>query len=58
MDGDCSKTSMKYDTTEQKLDTEDKESKKKEGLALLIYDFKQRKLIPIKILSMVVFSGK
>jgi hypothetical protein len=57
MDGDCSKTSMKFDT-DQKMDTEDKESKKKEGLALLIYDFKQRKLIPIKILSMVVFSGK
>jgi hypothetical protein len=57
MDEDCSKTSMKFDT-DQKMDTEDKESKKKEGLALLIYDFKQRKLIPIKILSMVVFSGK
>jgi hypothetical protein len=33
------------------------EIEKKEGLALLIYDLKQRKLIPIKILSLIVFSG-
>jgi hypothetical protein len=57
MDGDCSKTSMKSDT-DQKLDMEKTEIEKKEGLALLIYDLKQRKLIPIKILSLIVFSGK
>ncbi|EFX88451.1 hypothetical protein DAPPUDRAFT_311258 [Daphnia pulex] len=56
MDEDCSKTSMKSDT-DQKLDMEKTEIEKKEGLALLIYDLKQRKLIPIKILSLVVFSG-
>ncbi len=57
MDGDCSKTSMKSDT-DQKQDMGKTEIEKKEGLALLIYDLKQRKLIPIKILSLVVFSGK
>ena len=30
---------------------------KKKGLALLIYDLKQPKLIPIKILTFIILSG-
>ena len=56
MDEDFSKATMKTDT-DPKLDTEKKKIEKK-GFALLIYDLKQRKLIPIKILSLVVFSGE
>jgi hypothetical protein len=56
MDEHCSRTSLKSDT-DQKLEMEKAEIEKKEGLALLIYDLKQRKLIPIKILSLIVFSG-
>ena len=45
--------------TNQKPNAEDPgETEKKKGLALLIHDLKQRKLIPIKILSLIVFSGK
>ncbi|KAI9562762.1 hypothetical protein GHT06_010216 [Daphnia sinensis] len=33
------------------------EEVKKKGFALLIHDFKQRKLIPVKLLSLLVFSG-
>ncbi|XP_046451303.1 uncharacterized protein LOC124199517 isoform X3 [Daphnia pulex] len=54
MDEDCSETN----NNNQKLDTENgKDIEKKKGLALLIYDLKQPKLIPIKILSLIVFSG-
>lgn len=58
MDEKCSNIPVKSDTSE-KLDTEDpNETEKKKGLALLIYDLKQRKLIPIKILSLIVYSGE
>ncbi|XP_057367699.1 uncharacterized protein LOC130688706 [Daphnia carinata] len=33
------------------------EEVKKKGFALLIHDFKQRRLIPVKFLSLIVFSG-
>lgn len=33
-------------------------SEKKKGLALLIYDLKQPKLIPIKLLTFIILSGK
>ncbi|EFX88453.1 hypothetical protein DAPPUDRAFT_234331 [Daphnia pulex] len=32
-------------------------TEKRKGLALLIHDLKQRKLIPMKLLSLIVFSG-
>jgi hypothetical protein len=55
MDEDCSETN----NNNQKLDTENgKDIEKKKGLSLLIYDLKQPKLIPIKILSLIVFSGE
>lgn len=31
---------------------------KKKGLALLIYDLKQPKLIPVKLLTFIILSGK
>jgi fucose permease len=59
MDEKCSKTPPVNSETSQKLDTEDQnEIEKKKGWALLIYDLKQRKLIPIKILSLIVYSSK
>ncbi|KAK4025501.1 hypothetical protein OUZ56_014565 [Daphnia magna] len=33
------------------------EEEKKRGFALLIHDFKQRRLIPIKFLSLIIYSG-
>lgn len=33
-------------------------SEKKKGLALLIYDLKQPKLIPVKLLTFIILSGK
>ena len=36
----------------------DENTEKKKGLALLTHDLKQPKLIPIKLLSLIVFSGK
>ncbi|XP_057367450.1 uncharacterized protein LOC130688483 [Daphnia carinata] len=40
------------------LDTEViRDEVKKKGFALLIHDFKERKLIPVKFLSLIVFSG-
>ena len=33
-------------------------TEKKKGLALLIYDLKQPKLIPIKFLTFIILSGK
>ena len=36
----------------------DENTEKKKGLALLIHDLKQLKLIPIKLLSLIAFSGK
>jgi hypothetical protein len=41
-----------------KADEADENTEKKKGLALLIHDLKQPKLIPIKLLSLIVFSGK
>ena len=36
----------------------DENTEKKKGLALLIHDLKQLKLIPIKLLSLIAFSGR
>lgn len=36
----------------------DEEEAKKKGMALIIHDFKQKPLIPVKILFFVMFSSK
>jgi len=44
----------------QQMDTAtvDESEKKKKGWALIVHDFKQKELIPIKILSFAILASK